>query len=215
MLQNSMTITVKFQNNEVFASANINCPNNTEKEISFALNNDLTITSISGENITYQKTGTISLPFRSLSQVIKVTGNEPIQNISIEYYGSVQSDLEKGKNWCNIVTDDFVSLSFYSVWYPQEISVDLPIDKVIVEDGQRWFVVKGTYHDQSSTWEYGNQGFDPYNIVAYNRAIMKKISNEYLNIYFLDDRIASQAEKANKIYTDIINFYNGDLFQKV
>lgn len=48
------------QNNEVFASANINCPNNTEKEISFALNNDLTITAISRENITYQKTGTIS-----------------------------------------------------------------------------------------------------------------------------------------------------------
>ena len=36
-----------------------------------------------------------------------------------------------------------------------------------------------------------------------------------MNIYFLDDSIALQAEKANEIYNDIINFYNGDLFQKV
>ena len=215
MSQNAMTITVKFQNNEFFASASINCPNNTERELSFVLNNDLTITSIFGENIRYQKVGVISPPFRSLSQVIKVTGNEPIQNITIAYCGSVQFDMEKRKNWYNIVTDDFVSLSFYSAWYPQEMSIDISIDKVIIEDGQRWFVVKGIYNNKNSTWEYGNQGFDPYNIVAYNRAIMKKISSEYMNIYFLDDSIALQAEKANEIYNDIINFYNGDLFQKV
>ena len=59
MSQNAMKVTVKFQNNEFFASANINCPNNTEKELSFILNNDLVITSIFGENITYQKTDTI------------------------------------------------------------------------------------------------------------------------------------------------------------
>ena len=63
MSQNAMTIAVKFQNKEFFASANINCPNNTEKELSFILNNDLVITSIFGENITYQKTDTISAPF--------------------------------------------------------------------------------------------------------------------------------------------------------
>lgn len=215
MLQNTMTITVKFHGNEFFASANINCPNNTENELSFILNNDLTITSISGENITYQKTGTILPIFPTLSQVIRVTGNAPIRNLSIAYHGSVQYDAEKEKNWCNIITDHFVSLSIYSVWYPQEISVDIPIDKVIIEDGQRWFVIKGTYHENSATWEYGNQGFDPYNIVAYNRAFMKKISNGYMNIYFLDDSIAPQAEKANRIYQDIINFYNGDLFDKV
>ena len=215
MSQNAMTITVKFQNNEFFASASINCPNNTERELSFVLNNDLTITSIFGENIRYQKVGVISPPFRSLSQVIKVTGNEPIQNITIAYCGSVQFDMEKRKNWYNIVTDDFVSLSFYSAWYPQEMSIDISIDKVIIEDGQRWFVVKGIYNNKNSTWEYGNQGFDPYNIVAYNRDFLKKISSEYMNIYFLDDSIALQAEKANEIYNDIINFYNGDLFQKV
>lgn len=215
MSQNAMTITVKFQNNEFFASASINCPNNTERELSFVLNNDLTITSIFGENIRYQKVGVISPPFRSLSQAIKVTGNEPIQNITIAYCGSVQFDMEKRKNWYNIVTDDFVSLSFYSAWYPQEMSIDISIDKVIIEDGQRWFVVKGIYKNKNSTWEYGNQGFDPYNIVAYNRDFLKKISSEYMNIYFLDDSIALQAEKANEIYNDIINFYNGDLFQKV
>ena len=177
MSQNAMTITVKFQNNEFFASASINCPNNTERELSFVLNNDLTITSIFGENIRYQKVGVISPPFRSLSQVIKVTGNEPIQNITIAYCGSVQFDMEKRKNWYNIVTDDFVSLSFYSAWYPQEMSIDISIDKVIIEDGQRWFVVKGIYNNKNSTWEYGNQGFDPYNIVAYNRDFLKKISN--------------------------------------
>lgn len=64
MSQNAMTITVKFQNNEFFASANINCPNNTEKELSFILNNDLVITSVFGENITYQKTDKISPPFQ-------------------------------------------------------------------------------------------------------------------------------------------------------
>ena len=84
MPQNTMIITVKFENNEFFASANINCPNNTESELSFILNNDLTITSIFGENITFQKAGTISPPFRPLSQIIKVAGNEPIKNICLE-----------------------------------------------------------------------------------------------------------------------------------
>ena len=97
MSQNAMTVTVKFENNEFFASANINCPNNTEKEFSFILNNDLVITSIFGENITYQKTDTISPVSRSLSQVIKVTGNEPIHNITIAYCGSVQFDVQKKK----------------------------------------------------------------------------------------------------------------------
>ena len=215
MLQNAMTITVRFQSNQFFASANIICPNNTEKELSFVLNNDLTITSILGANITYQKIGEISPQFRSLSQVIKVTGNESIENIAIEYYGSVQFDLEKRKNWHNIVTDDFVSLSFYSVWYPQDISVDISIDNVIIKDGHHWFVIKGIFNPEDATWEYGNKGFDPYNIVAYNSASLQKISSEYMNIYFCDHRIASQAKQANKIYNDIINFYNGDLFNKL
>lgn len=212
--QNSMTVTVKFSGDMFYASAQISCPDNDETEISFVINSELTITSITGDDISYQMEGTQELPFRPLCRMIKITGSRPVKHFTLTYCGSVRFDLEKRANWYNIVTDDFVSLSFYSAWFPQELSVEIPEDKVIIEDGSRWFVVKGDYDPDTLTWEYGGKGFDPYNIVAYDRTTMKVISTPYMNIYFADDNIAPQIEKAAAIYNDIIKFYNGDLFAK-
>ena len=190
----------------------------TEKSFSFLLNNELHISEIvcNGKNVDFKKVSEEKPEFRSLSQKIFFHSEENITDILIKYFGSVAFSFEKRTCWHNIITKDIKSLSWYSVWYPQETSITINHDNVIIEDGKDYFLVKGVYDESQNIWKYGDRGYDPYNIMAYRKEALKTISSPNMNIYFVDDSIKAHAEKLEYVYRDILDFYNGDLFyQKV
>mgnify|MGYP000812131833 FL=1 len=126
----------------------------------------------------------------------------------------MQFDPAQRKNWNNIITEDIVSMNWYSIWYPQELSVRLSHGKIIVLHGQHWVVVKAACNRENGTWEYGSNGVDPYNIVAYRKEKLQVISNRYMNIYTVDSSIAAIAQTAQRAYHQVMEYYNGNLFRK-
>ena len=204
-----MEIILEFSDN-AFKAAAVITPG-TEINItdfSFILNDNLAISEITcnGRKINYEVLSTITPSFRTLSKSILIKDDDYIRDITIKYYGSVTG-------WHNIITRDIKSLSFYSVWFPQETSIPITHDKVTIPNGQDYFVIKGTY--EKNTWEYGGKGYDPFNIVAYRKEGLKTVSNPFMNIYFIDENISEQAEKSVAVYREIIDFYNGNLFNQV
>lgn len=214
-ITNSMEIFLELYNDSFKATAHIKCPYNTKKQITFCLNNDLNISSIRANTpVLFKKTEEIILNFRSLSKRIEITGENPIKELYITYSGSVQFDAEKRKNFNNIITEDIVSLSWYSVWYPQELPFTILNNKVIIKNGTPWFVLKAKYNSKNNTWKYSNPLNDPYNIVAYRKSKLSIISNKYMNIYTIEGSKKGMLQSILKIHEDIINYYNGNLFKK-
>ena len=149
-MKSTMTIRLDFGRGSFHANAHITCPQNRKKRLTFALNNDLTITSLTGNvPVTFRKAGEASLPFRPLAQRVEITGSGPVKEAVIEYEGSVQFDPAQRKNWNNIITEDIVSMNWYSIWYPQELSVRLSHGKIIVLHGQHWVVVTAARNSQN------------------------------------------------------------------
>lgn len=214
--ENQMTIFLKIGRESFTAETIITCPLDKQYDLSFILNNDLVITSIHSKNgeITWSKTKEISYLFRPVLQKIEVKSDCPLDEICIKYHGSVQFDLEKKKNWHNIITDEFVSLNWYSSWFPQELSIPIGHNKVIFQDSAKWFVLKANFLECENAWVYDPRDAEPYNIIAYDKNKLQIVSNEYMNIYFTDNQIKEQAEKSLQIYMDIIEFYNGNLFDR-
>lgn len=85
---------------------------------------------------------------------------------------------------------------------------------MIIENGEDLFVVKGEYHSKERKWCYGGKGFDQFNIIAYDKSVLKTVNNEFLSIYAIDDKMITQAKKIEKVYKDIVTFFNGNLFPK-
>jgi hypothetical protein len=202
-----LSIAVKFLNNELYAVAKI-ISTRPIKQMNFILSNCLTIEKIETEKgvALWNKAGEEKPEFRSLSQRIMVSCEYPAAELSISYHGSIDG-------YHNIVTNNITTLSWYSVWYPQEIPFDFN-DEVIIENSEDLFIVKGFFCPEKKVWQYGGKGYDPFNIIAYKKDVLKIISNEYLNIYFVDPDIEKYAEKAQQVYKDILSFYNGELFER-
>lgn len=60
-MKSTMTIRLDFGRGSFHASAHITCPQNRKKRLTFALNNDLTITSLTGNvPVTFRKAGEAS-----------------------------------------------------------------------------------------------------------------------------------------------------------
>jgi hypothetical protein len=109
--------------------------------------------------------------FRSACQLILVSSKEDIHDITIKYHGTVSA-------WHNVITEDLKALSWYSVWYPQEISIDSSIDEVFIHQGSDYFIVKGCFDATTQIWHYGGHGYDPFNIIAFKK------STKYLLLEF-------------------------------
>ncbi len=194
--QTSMKIDLELSGDSFEAAARLNLGGICEKEISFILNSDLDILSVTdGEDVSvpYIKNGELIPVFRALSQKILVKRDEPFSEICIRYRGSVQFDEEKKQNWHNAVTEDFVSLNWYSVWFPEDISVDIESDYVFVKNGHKWTVVKAEYDGINDVWVYGNKGFDPFNIVAYTKEKLSITENPFMKVFFIDESIEEAA----------------------
>lgn len=215
--QTSMKITLELFKDSFEANAQLFLGNTDEKEISFILNNELDIVSVydaENRSIPYTKTGELIPAFRAFSQKILIKNDEPLSEIYINYKGSVRFDEEKRQNWHNAVTEDFVSLNWYSVWFPQDISVEIDCDKVFVKNGHEWTVVKAEYDEISDVWVYGNKGFDPFNIVAYAKDKLRIIENPVMNVFFMDESIEKSAQNCADTYNEIIKYYNNILFER-
>ena len=204
-----MEISLEFLDETFTATATITPDSEINiTEFSFILSDSLIISRVTcnGRKIDYEMLSTITPPFRISSKNILVKCDDYIRNITIEYHG-------KATGWHNIITRDIKSLSYYSVWFPQDTSIPITHDKVIIPNGQDYFVVKGIY--DKDVWEYGGKGYDPFNIVAYRKERLKTISNPFMNIYFIDSNISEQAEKSVALYREILDFYNGNLFKQI
>lgn len=214
MGENALTVALTLRPESFSACAHLSCPENSARQLSFILNSDLTVHALRADvPVQWQCTDGEKPVFRSPAQRVTVTGEGPITELWVEYQGSVQFDPVQIKNWANIVTPDFVSLSYYSVWYPQELPFDIAQDRVLLaDDAQDWFVVKGRWDPARSVWEYGGEGYDPFNIVAYRKERLQVVSDEVMNIYFMDPAVRPQAEAARDVYRRITEYYNGRLF---
>lgn len=213
-----MTIEIEFTDNAFYAMAIIEPDRSLAvRSFTFILNNDLSISEImcNEKKTDYVKVAEVKPSFRPDSQKISVQSKEDIHNIVIKYSGTVSFSISNKSCWHNIITRDIKSLSWYSVWYPQETSLQINHDKVILLNGSDYFLVKGNFNETRNIWEYGDKGYDPYNIMVYRKEILNIISNPFMNIYFIDDKIKEYAQKSELIYRDILGFYNGNLFRHI
>lgn len=204
---NALRINLKFTTNNIEVNAKISFYEPL-KEIDFILNNSMKINKIENNDhiIQWEKMGECKPEFKVNSQKIKITSMFPINDFILSYYGTING-------WYNILTNEIKALSSYSVWFPQEFPFKITSDEVIVENGENLVIVKGIYDSIKKTWYYGGKGFDPFNIIAYDKNMIKMNSNKYLNIYYIENSIEKNIKKVEKIYSDVLEFYNGQLFK--
>jgi hypothetical protein len=203
-----MKIELRFTEKSFSAIANLSFDNSAEKEFSFILNKDLCISAINcnNKNVIWENRGEITPIFRSPSQTINIWSNEAIQTVSIEYSGVAYG-------WHNVISDKIKALNWYSVWYPQELSINVKHDEITIYDSSDYFIVKGVYEESNRIWRYGDKGYDPYNIIAYKRNSLCIAESSNLNIYYVDEKIKDITDKVIPIYNDIYNYYNLELFE--
>lgn len=207
----SLIIKLKFRDKSFEVIADLKF-DRLRKGISFIWNKDCRIQNLSHQtvNLKWRYAGELEPPFRKVSNIIEVTSEVEFSELCLEYKGSVNDA------WYNVISRDVKALSWYSVWFPQNLPFRLIYDEVNIENGESLVVVKGDYDANQKKWKYGGKGFDPFNIIAYKKTSLFCISNEGINIYALDQQIALQADRVGKVYQDILHFFNGNLFpQKV
>ncbi|GHU77359.1 hypothetical protein FACS189461_5680 [Spirochaetia bacterium] len=85
---------------------------------------------------------------------------------------------------------------------------------MILEKDENYFVVKGAYDKDKKEWRYGGGEYDSYNMIIYKKDKLKVISNDYMNIYYVDPSVEKFFNKTEGIYKDILRFYNGNLFKR-
>lgn len=204
-----MRIDVKFRGFELEAVATIELKDTRTKTFQFILNHNLTIHEIKCNNelVEWENIGEIKPTFRALSQSVRIVSERDIETLAIRYSGEIDG-------WHNCIAEKIRALSWYSVWYPQETSCDVGKDEVYIYDCEEYKVVKGNFNSNTGVWQYGGMGYDEFNIIAYKEEALKMVSNPYLNVYYVDDEIGQIAQSIDKIYLDILNFYNGNLFEK-
>lgn len=205
-----MKIDLRFRDNAIEVTAKICLDKYSDKEFEFILNKDLHIEEIlcNSQDTTWKVLEEVQLPFRALSQRVKLIHEVPIKEILIKYAG-----VPSG--WHNQVADEVKSVNWYGTWYPQEASCDVGLDEVSIHGCEAYEVVKGVYNPTTKLWQYGGQGYDPYNILVYKKESLKKVSNDYLNIYTVDPELAKRTQVVVETYVDILDYFNGELFEKI
>lgn len=207
--ESNLAIDLWFNENTLRAVACFDFLDYKEKSFSFLLNKHLRISNVkvNGSSIDFDVFGLEQPPFCAESQRFNVHSQEQIKSIEIDYCGTIDG-------WANAITEDFQSLSFYSVWYPRFEGCEIEKDMVKLHDGDKYFLVKGKYIEEENIWEYGSNGYDPFNLASYNKDIFMQTSMPGINIYYLDSCIEKHARQVTQIYEDVIGFLNGTLYPK-
>jgi len=204
-----MKIDLYLCNNTFKAVASINLENNSKTEFSFHLNRTLEIEEIICNQKRFHQFNICetNLSFRPSSNLITIYNDSAIKNIAIHYSGTVDT-------WYNTITTKIISLNWYSVWYPQDTSIPVTNEEVLIYGCSDYIILKSRYNSDTKVWLYDNQNYDPFNIMAYKKKSLYIVSNPHINIYYCNKILEDITSTAVYYYEDIVKYYNGVLFNK-
>ncbi len=204
-----MKIELYINENTIKAIATINLTDNGDSDFSFYLNRTLTVEQIiCNNNITNNfNTTETTLNFRPCSNLIEIHNNGKINSLIIQYAGKIDT-------YYNVVTKDIKSLNWYSVWFPQDTSIPIPYEELIIYGCSDYIILKSIYDPLQQSWKYDNNNFDSFNIIAYRKETLCMISNPLINVYSTSEQLKNIALIATQHYRDILDYFNGKLFCK-
>lgn len=176
---------------------------------SFILNSKLCIDKLicNHKLVENYSISTVTPEFRPNSNRITFCSDSPIKSLFIHYTGIVD-------NWYNIITEDLISLNWYSVWFPQDTSLPVTNEKVLIYGCSNYVILKATYDSTLKVWVYDNTVYDPCNIIAYKKDRLLITTNSYITIYYSNEILKNITNMIADYYKDIIKYYNGKLFEK-
>lgn len=159
------------------------------------------ITDAKGNEIIFREEFNINAMFIQSGKRVTLEIPEGTNSINMVYSGKVSG-------WHNTISDNYISLNFYSAWYPIFEDYDMEIKKnVTVKNISDFIVVKGT--KCGGDWKYESKDFD-CNIIAvkdWNIISIEDISPK-LNIYFKNSKMEDVKHIA-KSFSEIINYFTG------
>ena len=179
------------------------------RELSLMLNRGLTVTEArcDGEPVACAPGAACDPMFRAESTIWQVRRETPFRRLTLRYEGAV------GSWWHCAVSERLIALNWYSVWFPQELPFAQLRDLVLVEGCGDYLMLKGTRDEEADVWRYGGEGYDPFNLLLYRRESMHIVRGAHLRVWFLDDGRRESAERAVRVFEDILDFYTKELFR--
>ena len=225
-METSMSLRLTFAEKRLNSIAIINIGAAKANTFSFVLNCGFSIHEITcnGRPALWKIDGEHQITtYISMAQKVTITCSDIIDKIVVKYSGSfplatfedIKANRLRDASTHNIISNDLIALSYYSVWYPMVRSIDILDHEVIVNGCADYYIVNGVYNDTEKTWHYKGQDLPLYNIIAYKRDILKTVKNPYINIYFLNEQDTKNVEKSACYYKDVLDYYNGGLYPKI
>ncbi len=208
-----MKIEISFSERELIIEAHILFSDLNFDSIEFSLNQSFSIEKIlsGGKELSYNVYGPMDDEFRLPLSRIVVKDTARIQELKIKYKGDIDSVTCRT---C-VIQKDFISLNWYSSWYPQDISVPVCDDEVVVRGMEDYLLVKGEFNAVTGNWVYGGKGFDPYNLVLFHREKVCVAESSDLTVFGAKGYVENFAERLCELYSGICSFYNGGLFPQI
>lgn len=203
-----MKIKVRFKDGEILAETEINLDRKA-KNFSFILNKNLTLTEVlcGGKPAEIRIDSEIQPLYRSVSNQITLQGGEQFSAVKMKYGGKING-------WLNLITEEIISLNWYSVWFPQELSENAGLDLAEIFGCGDYILIKGEYDSEGNIRRYGGQGFDPFNLILYKKSSVKTAESKHTTVFYIDDSMKKSAEISKNIYEDILKYYTEDLFKQ-
>lgn len=206
---NAMRITLHFCNRTLHALAEIESDKPLQ-ELSFLLNSRLHMEQIlcDGLPMDAQVQGDCHPQFRTVCNQYSLRTAQPFHSLTLRYAG------DPGSWWHCAITESFIALNFYAVWFPQELPFPVDQDEVRIEGCADYLLLKGSFDPTDEVWRYGGEGFDPFNLILYRKSDVHIAHGEHITIYYLDEHCRDAAEQSMRVFEDILTFYTTELYHQ-
>ncbi|MGL4337107.1 MAG: hypothetical protein ACRCST_09470, partial [Turicibacter sp.] len=206
-MNNKMDIKLNFNENKVVVVCEIKL-DKTLNSLDFVLNRNLTITSMSSNerNLEWKITKTYVPMFRVESHQVNISDSLGFNQLLIKYEGTING-------WCNFIEENAKALSFYSVWYPQELPEEILDCKVTIENAKNYHVIKGDYDETTESWFYENKKYDPGNIIAFKKGHFHQVNCDELTIYYSNPDEEKAVKYIQHNYQEVMAYYKDHLFK--
>ena len=206
-MTSKMDISLQFKKEIIEVECRIDLGTNVN-QFQFILNKQLNIKSIQcNEHMVEWTTLKTYYPtFRVESKQIELREEDEFNALIVKYEGPING-------WCNFIKEHAKALSYYSVWYPQELSE--PVEDVWVNINQLsdHTVLKADYDKMTERWVYGGNGYDICNILAFKNGYYFLEQCGDLAIYYLNSEETKVVEYIKYYYEDVMEYYINDLFK--
>lgn len=196
-----LNIDLSFEDSEIHVIAKFILNSNTNN-ICFCLNKTLEIINITDEYGNKYTPICEDINFQFHPELNKYTINleYSVKEVLVEYHGNIVNGYH------NIISDDCIALSWYSVWYPQQpfdSASNLFSDTTVkINNVGNYKVIKGT--KSGDIWTYKPLDFD-VNIIALKN--YKEIKYGSLSFIYLKSCENSISEKYKESIGKIIDYY--------